>query len=180
MSLVLDLSRMREARERIERTIPPDALHVGEDEAYRVESPVRLAFDIFKDGRQFRLVGTVKGTLRLACGRCLEDFTFPVDAPFDVLYLPHTENAGEGEVAIEDEDLTTAYYQDDEIDLAQLVREQFYLALPMKPLCQDACKGLCPHCGSNLNLAACDCAVGWTDPRLDALRSLLDKGDRKV
>lgn len=180
MSLLLDLSRMREARERIERTIPPDALGVSEDEAYRVESPVALAFDIFKDGHQFRLVGSVKGTLRLACGRCLEEFSFPVNASFDVLYLPHSENAGEGEVAIEDEDLATAYYQDDQIDLGHLVREQFYLALPMKPLCQEACRGLCPHCGTNLNTGSCACAAEWVDPRLETLKALLDKGDRKV
>ena len=52
------------------------------------------------------------------------------------------------------------------------MREQFYLALPMKPLCRDACKGLCPHCGTNLNASSCDCAPAWQDPRLAALREL--------
>lgn len=141
---------------------------------------MRLAFDIYKDGEQFHLVGDVKATLGLACGRCLEDFSFPADASFDVLYLPHSENAGEGEVEVEDDDLTTAYYRDDQIDLAQLVREQFYLAMPMKPLCREACQGLCPECGTNLNTGSCDCVRQWTDPRLETLKSLLDKGDRRV
>lgn len=180
MSLVLDLSRMREAQERIERVIPPDVFTEPEDDAYRVASPVHLAFDIHKDGQQFRLVGGVKATLDLACGRCLEDFRFPVDTSFDVLYLPHAANAGEGEVEVEDDDLTTAYYRDDQIDLAQLVREQFYLAVPMKPLCQDGCKGLCPQCGTNLNAGSCDCRPEWTDPRLEALKSLIEKGGGKV
>lgn len=180
MSLLLDLSRMREARERIERTFPPSAFTTPEDEAYRVESPVRLAFDIFKDGEQFHLVGGVKATLRLACGRCLEDFSFPVDAGFDVLYLPHAQNAGEGEVEVEDDDLATAYYQDDQIDLGQLVREQFYLAIPMKPLCREGCKGLCPECGTNLNTGSCNCVREWTDPRLESLKALLNKGGGKV
>jgi uncharacterized protein len=180
MSLVLDLSRMREARDRIERVIPPDAFTTADDEAYRVTSPVQLAFDIYKDGQQFHLVGGVKAALDLSCGRCLEDYRFPVDASFDVLYLPHADNAGEGEVEVEDDDLTTAYYRDDQIDLAQLVREQFYLAIPMKPLCRDACKGLCPQCGTNLNAGSCDCRPEWTDPRLGTLKSLLDKGDREV
>ncbi len=180
MSLVLDLSRMREARERIARVIPPEAFAGAEEDDYRVTSPVDLAFDIFKDGRQFHLVGGVKATLDLACGRCLEPFRLPVDASFDVLYLPHAENAGEGEVEVEDDDLSTAYYRDDEIDLAQLVREQFYLAIPMKPLCRDACNGLCVHCGTNLNTGSCHCATEWTDPRLESLKSLLDKGDREV
>lgn len=179
MSLLLDLSHMREAHDRIERALPP-SIFDGEGEEFRVDSPVHLAFDIYKDGAQFHLVGRVKGSLRLNCGRCLEDYPFPVDAPFDVLYLPHAQNEGEGEVEVEDEDLTTSYYRDEQIDLAQLVREQFYLAIPMKPLCTEDCKGLCPHCGTNLNTASCNCAQEWTDPRLEALRSLLDKGDDKV
>jgi uncharacterized protein len=180
MSLVLDLSLMREARDRIERVIPPEAFGAADDEIYRIASPVRLAFDIFKDGQQFHLVGGVKATLDLSCGRCLEDFRFPVDSSFDVLYLPHAQNTGEGEVEVEDDDLTTAYYRDDQIDLAQLVREQFYLAVPMKPLCREDCQGLCPHCGTNLNTGSCDCRTEWMDPRLESLKSLLDKDDRKV
>jgi len=180
MSLMLDLSRMREAHERIERAIPPDTIGGAEDEAYRVSSPVQLAFGISKDGRQFHLVGDVKATLDLSCGRCLEDFRFPVDASFDVLYLPHAENVGEGELEVEEDDLTTAYYRDDQIDLAQLVREQFYLAIPMKPLCRDACRGLCPQCGTNLNTGSCNCRPQRTDPRLEGLKSLLNKSDREV
>jgi uncharacterized protein len=180
MSLVLDLSQMREARERVERLIPPDVFGTAQDDAYRVTSPVQLAFDVYKDGKQFHLVGGVKAALDLVCSRCLEDFRFPIDVSFDVLYLPHAANTGEGEVEVEDDDLTTAYYRDDEIDLAQLVREQFYLAIPMKPLCQEACKGLCPQCGTNLNAASCGCTPEWTDPRLGGLKSLLNKGDREV
>jgi uncharacterized protein len=180
MSLMLDLSRMREARERIERVIPPDVFGGAEDEGYRLATPVNLAFDIYKDGKQFHLVGGVKAALDLDCGRCLEEFRFPVDASFDVLYLPHAANAGEGEVEVEDDDLTTAYYRDDQIDLAQLVREQFYLAIPMKPLCREGCQGLCAQCGTNLNTGSCDCRPEWTDPRLETLKSLLDKGDREV
>ena len=95
-----------------------------------MQAPVHLAFDIFKDGTQFHLVGRVQSTLALSCGRCLDDIELPVDLPFDLLYLPHQEHAGgeEAEVEVEDDDLTTAYYQDDEIDLGQLVLEQFYLA----------------------------------------------------
>jgi uncharacterized protein len=180
MSLMLDLSRMREAHDRIERTLPPDALTGGDEDSYRIESPVRLAFDLYKDRQQFHLVGTVAGTLGLSCGRCLEGFSFPVDVAFDVLYLPHTENGGEGEWEVEDDDLTTAYYQGDEIDLGQLVREQFYLAIPMKPLCQEACRGICPECGTNLNVSSCACVRTSTDYRFAGLKSLLDKGERKV
>jgi uncharacterized protein len=99
----------------------------------------------------------------------------PVDAAFDLRYQPHTENTGEGEREIEEDDLTTAFYQNDEIDLEHLMREQFYLVLPMKPLCTDDCKGLCVMCGTNLNRGTCDCKRDFDDPRFDALRALRSK-----
>lgn len=177
--LLLDLSQMREARDRIDRTFDPSVVPAGENDTFLVQAPVRLAFEIFKDGAQFHLVGRLQSTLSLACGRCLEDIALPVDLPFDLLYLPHTHNAGEGEVEVEDDDLTTAFYEGEQIDLGQLVLEQFYLAVPMKPLCRESCRGLCPECGTNLNTGACSCVREWIDPRLEGLRSLLDKGDGK-
>lgn len=178
--LLLDLSHMREARERVDRSLGPSALPIDPQAGFSVGTPVQLAFDIFKDGSQFHLVGRVGATLTLSCGRCLEEMSLPVDLPFDLLYLPHHENAGEGEAEVEDDDLTTAYYRDDEIDLGQLVVEQFLLALPMKPLCRESCRGLCPECGTNLNTATCSCVHAWSDPRLESLKTLLDKDDRKV
>lgn len=178
--LLLDLSLMREARDRVDRAIDPSALPAADADAFSVKAPVRLAFDIFKDGGQFHLVGRVSSVLGLSCVRCLADVELPVDLPFDLLYLPHQAHGEDEEIEVEDDDLTTAFYRDDEIDLGQLVVEQFYLALPMKPLCRESCRGLCPECGTNLNTATCSCVHAWTDPRLDGLRSLLDKGDGKV
>ena len=111
----------------------------------------------------------------MPCSRCLEPFTFPVDADFDLRYQPHSANTGEGEREIEEDDLTTAFYENDEIDLGQLMREQFYLSLPMKPLCSDDCHGLCVVCGTNLNRGTCDCKPGWEDPRLAALKALKEE-----
>jgi len=178
--ILLDIGQMREARDHVDRTLVPSALPTTDADAFRVQADVHLAFDIFKDGTQFHLVGRVQSTLALLCGRCLDGFAFPVDLPFDLLYLPHHDNAGGEEVEVEDDDLTTAYYRDDQIDLGQLVLEQFYLALPMKPLCRESCRGLCPECGTNLNTATCTCVREWTDPRLESLRALLDKGNREV
>jgi uncharacterized protein len=169
--MLLDLTRYRRPLESFQRTFQPQ--EVGEpDDAYRVVAPVDLAFEINKDKDKFRLVGTVKTELELPCSRCLEPYRMPVDAPFDLRYLPATAASTETEREIEEEDLETSYYRDDQIDLNELLREQFYLALPMKPLCQDACKGLCAQCGMNLNTGTCDCAAEWVDPRLAALRDL--------
>ena len=72
--------------------------------------------------------------------------------------------SAEDEREVEDEDLETSYYRDDQIDLNELLREQFYLALPMKPLCREDCTGLCPQCGTNLNTGRVHCAPEWEDP----------------
>ena len=172
-SMLLDLGKIRTAHERYERVYPPDQF--PGDQEYRIVEPVSLAFDIFKDKETFRLVGDVKSVLELPCSRCLESFRWPVDGQFDLRYQPHSHNTGDDEREIEEDDLTTAFYENDEIDLGQLMREQFYLSLPMKPLCSDDCKGLCPRCGKNLNRETCDCKRDWDDPRLAALRELRTK-----
>jgi uncharacterized protein len=168
--LGLNLSTIRTDHERFEHTYAPEALG-AEGESFRVAAPVDLTFDIFKDKDQFRLVGRVRTALELPCSRCLEPFDWPVDAAFDLRYVPQAQNAGDGEREIADDDLTTAFYTDDTVDLGQLMREQLYLALPMKPLCRDECQGLCPSCGVNRNHASCGCAPRWDDPRLAALKA---------
>src|SRR5262245_10293630 len=129
--MFLDLTKIRTARERYDRVFPPEAF-AAETDGFRVVAPVSLGLDIAKDKQQFRLAGRVSTTLELSCSRCLEPFVSPVDAQFDLRYQPHTANTGEGEREIEEDDLTTAFYERDQIDLGQLMREQFYLALPMK------------------------------------------------
>jgi DUF177 domain-containing protein len=173
--LSLNLARIRTAQERFEYVYQPEAFP-DKGESFGVVAPITLAFDIFKDKDQFRLVGGVQTTLELMCSRCLDPFTLPIDASFDLRYHPHVLNNGEGEREVEEDDLTTAFYENDEIDLAQLIREQIYLALPMKPLCSEACLGLCPVCGANLNKVSCSCSGRWQDPRLAALKQLKVKG----
>jgi uncharacterized protein len=173
MSLLLDVSKIREPHLRIERTDEPSAF--GAEEVFRIVSPVGLAFDLHKDQEKIRIVGTVKTVLELDCSRCLEGFGVPVDASCDLLYIPASGAPNVEEKEIEEDDLDTAYYREGAIDLADLVREQMYLALPMKPLCQENCRGLCPECGTNLNFEACTCAPAWEDPRLAPLKALVRK-----
>ena len=167
----LDLAKIRQPQSRYDRTFAPSEIQMADD-AYQVVAPVELGFDIHKDQDKFRLVGTVRTELELACSRCLEPFRLPVDATFDQRYLPQPEQATDEENEVAEEDLETSFYRDEEIDLTQLLREQFYLALPMKPLCGEDCKGLCPQCGTNLNTGTCDCAPAWEDPRLAPLKQL--------
>ena len=172
--MLLDLTRYRQPEAHFSRTFQPDDVAQPGD-AYRIVAPVALDFDIFKDKDRFRLVGTVRSELELSCSRCLEPFRLPVDTAFDQRFLPATEMADGEEREVQDEDVEISYYRDDQIDLNELLREQFYLTLPMKPLCQEDCKGLCPQCGTNLNTGSCECAAGWEDPRLAPLKGLVKR-----
>ena len=167
--MLLDLSRLRAGVERVERRYEPSAIPLS-NEDFRISAPVELTAEVRKDARKVRLVGRVTTTLECSCSRCLEPFAVPVDAPIDLLFLPAEQNTGTGEQEVGDDDLGVSYYRDDVIDLAEVMREQFYLALPMKPLCREDCKGLCPVCGINRNRETCTCEETWVDPRMDALR----------
>jgi uncharacterized protein len=171
--MLLDLSRIRTPHERYEKAYPADAFPA--DDSFRVAAPVALAFDIRKDKQHFQLTGGVQTALELPCSRCLEPFVRPVDAAFDLRYVPQALGVADGEHELAEDDFSTAFYENDEIDLGQLMREQFLLSLPMKPLCSDACHGLCPDCGTNLNRVTCDCKRDLDDPRLAALKALRPK-----
>jgi len=83
----------------------------------------------------------------------------------------------EQEVELSDRDMVVAYYDDDRIDLGEMVREQMHLALPLRRLCREDCGGLCPSCGVNRNIESCDCQPTETlDERLAPLRKIFDKG----
>jgi len=173
--MLLDLSHIRQAETEVKRRLTPEDF-AARDHAFRVVSPAELAMTVHKDSDRFRLVGTLETAIELGCSRCLEPFTVPVRAAFDLRYLPLTQaghTGGDAEDEVEEDDLNASFYRDDAIDLAQLIEEQIYLALPMKPLCKPDCLGLCPQCGVNRNLETCSCQTVWEDPRLSGLKALI-------
>lgn len=171
--MLLDLHTLHGQREHFDRSFQPSAFD-PQDPEYRVAAPVELSMDVERSGKDaFRVTGRAITRLELDCGRCLEPFEIPVDAKFELRYIPAAENTGEEEREIEEDDLTTAFYREGSLDVIEMLREQFTLALPMKPLCAEACRGLCPECGANLNRTECGCTPKWEDPRLAALKGLL-------
>lgn len=175
MSMLLDLDTIREPNARIERIEPPASFEP--EETFRIVSPVALRLSLHKDRAKVRLTGTVATTVEVDCSRCLEGFTVPIESGFDVQYLPAAAAPPVADREVSEDELDTAFYQDGVIDLRQLVREQIFLLLPMKPLCQESCAGLCPVCGTNLNTGSCDCSPEWEDPRLAPLKALARKNN---
>ena len=168
----LDLRVITGPRDRVRRAFPGASLSQGGGDQYTVVDTAILDLDVRADGNKYRVCGRLDATLELGCCRCLEPCRVVVGADVDVLYLPASDNTGDAEVQIEEADLNTAFYRDDQIDLEQLMHEQFQLALPMKPLCRDDCLGLCSVCGGNRNTTTCQCVDRWEDPRFAALKSL--------
>jgi DUF177 domain-containing protein len=119
------------------------------------------------------LVGSVSAVVEFECDRCLAALSIPVEASFDLLYVPPSATAEEHELG--DDDLSLGYYQDGVIDVDDLVLEQIELALPMARLCSEDCSGLCPECGANLNLGRCACSEDQVDMRWAALKELKSK-----
>lgn len=111
------------------------------------------------------LQANFQGDIPIECSRCLDDFDITVHTDFAELYVfpSHVDE--------ETEFVLPLNYQ---IELTNLIREYFLVSIPINPVCRPDCKGLCPVCGENLNLASCDCVVESTDPRFDALRELLE------
>ena len=169
----LDLRTVEGPATDVHRRFPAAVLTPDAGGQYRVAGPVTLDLLVRKGGGDYRLSGRIEGELELECSRCLEPFRLDAGADVDLLYLPASENRGDGEVRIEEEDLTTAFFRDEQIDLKHLVQEQFQLALPMKPLCRADCLGLCIVCGGDRNMVPCRCADTWEDPRLAGLKRLL-------
>jgi uncharacterized protein len=175
MTMLLDVETIREPNKAVEQVEPPTAF--GAEDAFRFVSPVELRLNAHRVKARVRLTGTLKTTVEVDCSRCLEGFAVPIESAFDVEYLPAAAAPAEADREVGEAELDTAFYQDGVIDLRQLVREQVFLLLPMKPLCRESCAGLCPVCGTNLNTGSCECSPEWEDPRLAPLKALARKSD---
>ncbi len=110
--------------------------------------------------------GIVESQLTLECVRCLDAFVFPIALELEETFRLSGAKA--------DSDYVYVVGDDGWIDLLPLLREQVWVDIPMKPLCDPDCKGLCPQCGVNLNIESCDCDHTWIDPRLAVLKNLTD------
>ena len=110
-----------------------------------------------KHGHDILVRGSLSGQMELACSRCLEPFAAPAAIDFDLLLVPGPPTAAAAEEELSPTDLDLDYYTGEIVDLESLLREQIILMMPLKPLCDEACKGLCPHCGANLNRETCSC-----------------------
>lgn len=122
-----------------------------------------------------RIAGDFSTRVELACARCVEPIAQDVANKFDLLYRPQGADAGREELSVTAAEAEVSYYQGEGLVLEDVLREQILLALPLRVVCKEECKGLCPHCGKNLNFEQCNCAEPLEDPRWSALKDIREK-----
>lgn len=113
---------------------------------------LKLKGRLVKSGDEFLMTANIRGTLDTACGRCLEPAKVVIDAPMTVTFVP----ADDDDEDVGD-DADVVGFAGNEINIADEVRDEILLAIPLKPLCSETCQGLCVVCGGNRNVVPCTC-----------------------
>jgi uncharacterized protein len=137
------------------------------DPSWRLE---RLQLQVTRQGDDVDVMGRIQASVPQLCGRCAESVTSQVTADVNLRFAPKPERADDAELGRDD--LDTDFYADDRLDLASVVETETTVAVPMKPLCDPGCRGLCSVCGGNRNLNPCACVERAPDPRLAVLKTL--------
>jgi uncharacterized protein len=179
--LLIDIPHIPPEGLALDETLDPSAVHVDHETEFALDPGGRLRARVdLVDGTTVHVRGTLSTRLQVECGRCLERYAVPVDQELDLFYLPRERERPqeqEEEVELSDRDVVVGYYDGGTLDLGEMVREQVFLCLPLKRLCREACRGLCPTCGKNRNEGDCGCppAESSEDPRLAPLRKIFDE-----
>ncbi|MEP7336302.1 MAG: DUF177 domain-containing protein [Acidobacteriota bacterium] len=155
-----------------------DELDLSERD-FELQSPPMIIGRVERVGMDMRVRGELKSKVIAICDRCLNEVVIPIEAPFDLIYLPEDPAAGKsGETELHNRDLDLAVYENDQINLDDLVLEQLELNLPIRVLCREDCRGLCSECGTDLNLEECRCQKP-IDPRWQSLADLKNRSERE-
>lgn len=167
--LKLDLARLeREGRLRVDADIPSDdPLWEGSELTFQGPLHVEAEASVAGSG-EVVVRGRLTGTLARECRRCLDPVEEVVDREVTLVWAPRDELDPEGE-DLETRDLELSAT---DVDLGSAIREELILTTDRYVVCDPACLGLCPRCGTNLNVDECDCTLEERDPRWDALRAL--------
>jgi uncharacterized protein len=157
--MIVDLHSISSVARHFDFTLQPERWKTDGylDQVVVPAGRVEVGMSIYRVGSRFVLDGNVAGRLRARCDRCLEYFERDFSSGFQIcLAFPPVEQSTD-ELELSEEDMSVDFITGDDVDLAAIAREQIYLAMPMKILCNEHCAGLCPGCGVNLNSEPCRC-----------------------
>ena len=169
--MFIDVNELAIRKTRIRKSYAPGTLdfHSGE---FRQVWPLEVRATAELVEGQIRISGNLHARLELVCARCLETVIEEISRDFDLYYRPMATIAKDDEVQLNLDDTEIAFFEGDGLFLADVLAEQVLLALPMKVICRADCRGLCPHCGANLNHEECRRETHAADPRMAPLARL--------
>lgn len=139
----------------IEETGLFDDLFTDEYDRWKLKN---ISLTVYKVNKWVFIKGKVILEIQLECSRCIEDYPVDTDININLRYYPSGASEAE-EIEISRNEMNIDFYSNGVIDINNLILEQALLSIPMKPLCSDGCKGLCPVCGCNRNIKPCNCHV---------------------
>ncbi len=143
---------------------------------FQAITPVQISLEAVPEKEMFKVTGKLSTTLRLTCSRCLIPFDSLVTRKFRLRYsrqiLEDLQPGGADGVELTAQQIGMYPFQGEAIDFTDAVQEQFVLSLPYRPLCHEACKGLCARCGADLNQTTCTCGTGSVDSPFAVLKNL--------
>ena len=169
--LFLDVKDLAVRKLRIRKSYAPGSIDYHSSEIKQV-APVEVTATAELLEGLIRIEGQLETKIEMVCARCLEPVIEDVNRSFDLFYAPMPKGAKPKEDRLKDDDTEIGFFEGDGLFLADVLREQVLLALPLKVICQSDCRGLCPNCGANLNHEECRCETHATDPRLAPLARL--------
>jgi uncharacterized protein len=178
--LLIDIPRIPPEGQELDEALDASSVHLEEEGEFRLLPGGRLRCRVeLAEAATVHVRGRLTASVEPECGRCLAPYRSQIDQELDLFYLPRgAEQPQEQEEDVElgEREVVVGYYEGERLDLGEVVREQLFLALPLKRLCREDCRGLCPTCGKNLNDGACGCPPTEEpeDPRLAPLRALID------
>jgi len=143
----------------------PEAIGLAEN----FDTTVQVHLTLEKAGRQYFLKARINTKARFQCDRCLEELTRELENSYRMFYVLSDAESLKHKA----EEVTVIAPDTTSIDISEDVRQYLLLAVPLKVICRDKCRGLCPQCGENLNHGQCSCSRDVTDPRWDTLKKLL-------
>ena len=134
--------------------------------------PVNVVLSLDKHPDHLRITGKIEGHLKVGCHRCLKLFPFLLNEAVDIYLVENERMPKEGEKELEPDEIVCEFFDGEVIEVDQLVAEQIFLALPVKVLCSEDCKGICPGCGANLNEEAFRCRADRGQSPFEKLKSI--------
>ncbi len=141
--------------DRLRQFVPP-----GDPFNIKLLRPVNVVLNFNRRPDHTRITGKIAGSLEVSCHRCLRPFPLPLNEQVDIYLVADERMPGGEEKELQRDELLYEFFDGEVIEVDRLVAEQIFLALPVKVLCSDDCKGICPGCGANLNHELCSCKAG--------------------